>query len=382
MKKRLWRLLSVGIFLGFSSSGALACKCMVPKGPIEEMITSHSVFVGTVQDITMVKESENTISSVKGKKVSFNIEEVFKWDTKNAISITTADDSATCGFNFEKGEKYIVYTHNTPEWEKVSLCSRTTLLNDAEKDIKLLSTTYATKERFEKDYATNCKLATDSVNDFKNIHWQFVIITKKWYTDIFTPDWSCKEQIEPWVCTREYTPVCGVNGITYGNSCTAGLVKISYTWECVGSLSNTDIQLYTTIQDTLPQVYQDLVHTFVKNHFTKYDQYSYKRNEITSLLITRITEIVNYIMEQAPQGVWLSDKTKTLYDTLLLLKFELTKSLDTNSYNQDSWEILIPETCNTFNDGCNICSRMGSTETAMCTKMACERYERPYCMDS
>lgn len=37
---------------------------------------------------------------------------------------------------------------------------------------------------------------------------------------------------EPMMCTMEYMPVCGINGVTYGNSCSAGKNAVAYAGEC------------------------------------------------------------------------------------------------------------------------------------------------------
>jgi len=39
------------------------------------------------------------------------------------------------------------------------------------------------------------------------------------------------------ICTMDYTPVCGVNGITYGNKCVADKNKIKYAGECKDALA-------------------------------------------------------------------------------------------------------------------------------------------------
>ncbi|MDD2907562.1 MAG: Kazal-type serine protease inhibitor family protein [Candidatus Gracilibacteria bacterium] len=48
------------------------------------------------------------------------------------------------------------------------------------------------------------------------------------------------------MCTMDYTPVCGINGTTYGNACSAGENKIAYKGECNNYVNNS---YYTILQN-------------------------------------------------------------------------------------------------------------------------------------
>lgn len=52
-------------------------------------------------------------------------------------------------------------------------------------------------------------------------------------TSANTDEWDMR------ICTMEYAPVCGENGITYGNSCMAGDNPIAYAGECSAVYTNS-----------------------------------------------------------------------------------------------------------------------------------------------
>ncbi|MDX9970394.1 MAG: hypothetical protein RBS56_00600 [Candidatus Gracilibacteria bacterium] len=70
-------------------------------------------------------------------------------------------------------------------------------------------------------------------------------------------------------------------------------------------------------------------------------------------------------------------------------KYEMPRCLDEESsqeeskskYTEESWKTIIPETCKSFFDGCNNCSRTENSTEAACTLMYCDTYKKPKCLD-
>ncbi|MGM0883016.1 MAG: hypothetical protein ACQEXQ_18520 [Bacillota bacterium] len=108
---------------------ALACSC--EAGTLQEMKDrSDAVFEGTV---TSVNQSTLSLirSSAKGVKASFQVNEVWKGHVTPTIEVYSTGSGDTCGYEFQEGERYLVYARSTGNSLEVSLCSGTVLQSAA-----------------------------------------------------------------------------------------------------------------------------------------------------------------------------------------------------------------------------------------------------------
>jgi hypothetical protein len=107
-----------------------ACSCVVPPPPLEAKADAAHVFSGTVKNIAP--------SGQQDLDVTIDVITVWKGSVGEEITVTTMDNSAACGFQFEVGNEYLVYTYEADDSVQVSLCSRTTLIDHAGEDLETL----------------------------------------------------------------------------------------------------------------------------------------------------------------------------------------------------------------------------------------------------
>lgn len=130
-------LLIMGIPLISSPSTAYACSCAPPPSVEEELERKTAVFSGKVIEIS---GPNNKIlrSSADPVAVLLEVDTIWKGINASQVMISTAESSASCGFNFDLNTEYLVYAYGEEDDLQTGLCERTTLLSSASDDLSIL----------------------------------------------------------------------------------------------------------------------------------------------------------------------------------------------------------------------------------------------------
>ncbi|MGE4443956.1 MAG: hypothetical protein AB7E37_03115 [Candidatus Altimarinota bacterium] len=139
MSKIITKICSVVGLSIFFASQTFACSCIPSESPEISLEKATGVFVGTVGNIEKSGMIDNLIGDFPQKKVYFTVSNEIKETYGHNTSITTSNDGASCGYEFEIGKEYLVYTYGEKENQQVSLCSRTAELAYAQEDIEAFS---------------------------------------------------------------------------------------------------------------------------------------------------------------------------------------------------------------------------------------------------
>ncbi len=137
MNKIIFSIIFSTFLIAITASDILACSCIVQEDiPIEKQVKdaytkSSSVFVGQV--VAVIKNPE-TYSVV----VKFKVEKSWNKKFQEKITISTASDSAMCGYEFVVGKKYLVYANGENNNLGTNICTRTASVV-SNKDIAVLN---------------------------------------------------------------------------------------------------------------------------------------------------------------------------------------------------------------------------------------------------
>ena len=104
-----------------ATDSAHACSCARPGSPAEALADADAVFAGKVIAIRPTGHPPFRLSSADPVEVEFKITRVWKGPRLRTALIKTARSEVSCGFEFSKGQHYIVYANSG----RTGLCSRT-----------------------------------------------------------------------------------------------------------------------------------------------------------------------------------------------------------------------------------------------------------------
>lgn len=158
----------------YSPTTTYACSCVGPNTVEEEFERSAAVFSGKVVDIEDKKSMFN-LSSAALIAVKFEVEESWKGLNQKQMTVYTAISTDSCGYDFNLNTAYLVYAYESDGAYNVGLCSRTTPLLTAEKDISELRKVVKPIEQVSHDIGDENRVSlVDSIN--KNIIYIILLI--------------------------------------------------------------------------------------------------------------------------------------------------------------------------------------------------------------
>lgn len=103
-------LLLLAATVAITPGTACACSC-APLQPVDQVKRAVAVFTGTVVASRAVKG--DSPGSRPPIVYTFRADQVYKGEATAEYQVTTNADSAACGYNFERGSRYLVFASDT-----------------------------------------------------------------------------------------------------------------------------------------------------------------------------------------------------------------------------------------------------------------------------
>ena len=124
---------------------ASACTCAMMPGGSQEQVEraleeSNAVFAGKVVNIkrSLVPVEPGATVYVRVDTVSFRVSEVWKGPEREILDVSTSSEGPACGYPFNEGQEYLLYSYGKEEPFKTDICTETKPLSGASPDFKVL----------------------------------------------------------------------------------------------------------------------------------------------------------------------------------------------------------------------------------------------------
>jgi hypothetical protein len=125
------------LFLGIlvvHSTDAFACTCLGPTPVCETFWKTPVVFSGEVLDISSTP-SKRELPLLANRTVRLRVLESWRGGVSGEIDVVTGSGGGDCGYQFERGKRYLVFAMQHGGVLSTSICSRTQPLADAQDDL-------------------------------------------------------------------------------------------------------------------------------------------------------------------------------------------------------------------------------------------------------
>ncbi len=137
MNKIIFTIFLFTFFTVLNVSSVLACSCVllgnesIEKQVREAYTNSTAVFSGEVLEV--VKNPDAYFVEVK-----FKVVKSWKNEFKDSVLVRTGQGGGDCGYEFEIGKKYLVYTNGDENNLRTNICTRTSSFESSE-DVAFLN---------------------------------------------------------------------------------------------------------------------------------------------------------------------------------------------------------------------------------------------------
>ena len=118
-----------------------ACDCGDPGPPCKAFGNTPVVFAGRVVKIATISLKAPSGDPYEDRLIFFEVERSYRGSVGKTAEVVTGSGGTDCGYDFRRGEHYLVYAYPHPQSGKfyTGICQRTRPISEAGDDLDYLS---------------------------------------------------------------------------------------------------------------------------------------------------------------------------------------------------------------------------------------------------